>query len=80
MSSKAPHPHAALLFLDYVHAREGQQLMMKGGLWSPRQDIGSLEQKFKKVYLDGRYSLEEIEKKLAEWENLMHQLFVRKRL
>jgi len=80
LSSKAPHPHAALLFLDYVHAREGQQLMMKGGLWSPRQDIGSLEQKFKKVYLDGRYSLEEIEKKLAEWENLMHQLFVRKRL
>ncbi|HEU0047231.1 MAG TPA: hypothetical protein VFQ43_06475, partial [Nitrososphaera sp.] len=69
-----------LLFLDYVHAREGQQLMMKGGLWSPRQDVGSLEQKFKKVYLDGRYSLEEIEKKLAEWENLMHQLFVRKRL
>ena len=53
--------------------------MMKGGLWSPRQDIGSLEQKFKKVYLDGRYSLEEVEKKLVEWENLMHQLFIRKR-
>jgi iron(III) transport system substrate-binding protein len=79
LSAKAPHPHAALLFLDYVHSKEGQQLMMQGGLWSPRQDIGSRQQKFKKVYLDSRYSLEESEKKLVEWENLMHQLFIRKR-
>jgi iron(III) transport system substrate-binding protein len=79
LSSKAPHPHTALLFLDFLHSKEGQQLMMKGGLWSPRQDVGSLEQKFKKVYLDSKYSLEEIEKKLVEWENLMQQLFIRKR-
>jgi iron(III) transport system substrate-binding protein len=79
LSSKAPHPHAALLFLDYLHSKEGQQLMMKGGLWSPREDLGSLEQKFKKVYLDSRYSLEELEKKLTEWENLMRRLFVSKR-
>ena len=79
LSSKAPHPHAALLFLDYLHSKEGQQLMMKGGLWSPREDLGSLEQKFKKVYLDSRYSLEELEKKLPEWENLMRRLFVSKK-
>lgn len=79
LSSKAPHPNGALLFLDYLHSKEGQQLIMKGGLWSPRDDIGSLEQKFKKVYLDSKYSLEELEKKLVEWENLMQQLFIRKR-
>jgi len=79
LSSKAPHPHAALLFLDYLHSKEGQQLMMKGGLWSPREDLGSLEQKFNKVYLDSRYSLEELEKKLTEWENLMRRLFVSKK-
>ena len=79
LSSKAPHPHAALLFLDYLHSKEGQQLMMKGGLWSPREDLGSLEQKFKKVYLDSRYSLEELEMKLTEWENLMRRLFVSKK-
>jgi iron(III) transport system substrate-binding protein len=79
LSSKAPHPHAALLFLDYLHSKEGQQLMMKGGLWSPREDLGSLEQKFKKVYLDSRYSLEELEMKLPEWENLMRRLFVSKK-
>jgi len=79
LSSKAPHPHAGLLFLDYVHSKEGQQLMMKGGLWSPRTDLGSLDQKFKKLYLDDKYSMEELEKKLVEWENLMQQLFIRKR-
>jgi iron(III) transport system substrate-binding protein len=79
LSSKAPHPHAALLFLDYLHSKEGQQLMIKGGLWSPRGDTGSLEQKFKKIYLDSKYSLAEMEKKLVEWENLMRQLFVRRK-
>jgi iron(III) transport system substrate-binding protein len=79
LSSKAANPHAALLFLDYLHAKEGQQLMIKGGLWSPRNDIGSLDQKFEKVYLDSRYSLDELEKKLEEWENLMRQLFIRRK-
>jgi iron(III) transport system substrate-binding protein len=79
LSSKAPHPHAALLFLDYVHSKEGQQLMMKGGLWSPRPDIGTREQKFKKVYLDEKYSLEEIEVKFSQWESLMRQLFIRRK-
>ena len=76
LSTKAPHPHAALLFLDFVHSKEGQQLMMKGGLWSPRDDTGTREQKFKKIYLDEKYSLEELENKFAQWEKLMRQLFV----
>jgi hypothetical protein len=67
-------------FLDYLHGKEGQQLMMKGGLWSPRNDTGSLDQKFEKVYLDSRYSLDELEKKLVEWENLMRQLFYSKKI
>ena len=79
LSSKAPHPHAALLFLDYVHSKEGQQLMMKGGLWSPREDTGTREQKFKKLYLDEKYSLEELENKFSQWEKLMRQLFVARR-
>jgi len=79
LSAKSPHPHAALLFLDYLHSKEGQQLIMKGGLWSPRPDIGTREQKFKKIYLDEKYSLEEIETKFNQWESLMRQLFIRKR-
>jgi iron(III) transport system substrate-binding protein len=79
ITSKSPHPHAALLFLDYLHSREGQRVVMKGGLGSPREDLGSLEQKFKKTYFESRYSLEEFEKKFSEWEELMKQLFIRKR-
>jgi len=77
--AKAPNPHAALLFIDFIHSKEGQQLIMKGGLWSPRQDIGGVEQKFKKTYLDEKFSLEELEVKFSQWENLMRQLFIRKR-
>jgi len=77
--AKAPNPHSALLFIDFLLSKEGQQLIMKGGLWSPREDIGSLEQKFKKNYLDEKYSSEEMETKLGQWETLMRQLFIRKR-
>jgi iron(III) transport system substrate-binding protein len=77
--AKAPHPHAALLFLDYIHSKEGQQLIMKGGLWSPREDVGTLAQKFKKSYIDEKYSVEEAEKKYDEWDKLMQQLFIRRK-
>ncbi len=79
ITTKAPHPHAALLFLDYFHSKEGQRVLMKGGLGSPREDVGSLERKFKKSYLEARYSVEELEKRYTEWEALMTQLFIRKR-
>ncbi len=77
--ASAPSPHAALLFIDFLLSQEGQRLMMKGGLWSPREDIGTVEQKFKKAYLDEKYSQEEIEVKYAQWEKLLRQLFIRKR-
>ena len=79
LMAKAANPHAALLFIDYLLSREGQQLMIKGGLWSPREDVGTIEQKFKKTYLDEKYSLEEMEAKFSQWEGLMRQLFMRKR-
>jgi iron(III) transport system substrate-binding protein len=79
MVLNAPHPHAALLFLDYLHSKLGQEVAMKGGLSSPRNDIGSLEQKFKKLYLESKYTPEEFEKKINEWEALMRKLFIRKR-
>ncbi|HEY7318667.1 MAG TPA: extracellular solute-binding protein [Candidatus Binatia bacterium] len=79
LMSKAPNPYTALLFIDFLLSKEGQQLIMKGGLWSPREDIGTVDQKFKKNYLDEKYSLEELEAKFAQWEALLRQLFIRKR-
>jgi iron(III) transport system substrate-binding protein len=77
--AKAANPHTALLFIDYLLSKEGQQLIMKGGLWSPREDVGSVDQKFKKNYLDEKYSSEEMEVKIGQWEQLLRQLFIRKR-
>jgi hypothetical protein len=36
-------------------------------------------QKFKKSYIDEKYSVEEAEKKYAEWDKLMQQLFIRRK-
>jgi ABC-type Fe3+ transport system substrate-binding protein len=79
MVLNGPHPHAALLFLDYLHSKEGQQVAMKGGLSSARTDIGSLDQKFQKIYIESKYTAEQFEKKIEEWESLMRKLFIRKR-
>jgi len=79
ITAKAPHPNAALLFLDYLHSKEGQKVVMKGGLSSPREDLGSVEQKFTKTYLGAQYSLEEFDKRFSEWEQLMRQLFIKRR-
>ena len=79
MVVKAPNPHAALLFLDYLHSKEGQQAVLKGGLSSARNDLGGREQKFKKVYIESRYPPEEMEKKFDEWEGYKRKLFISKR-
>lgn len=79
MVVKAPNPHAALLFLDYLHSKEGQQAVLKGGLSSARNDLGGRDQKFKKVYIESRYPPEEMEKKFDEWESYKRKLFISKR-
>ena len=75
----APHPYSALLFLDYLHSKFGQEVAMKGGLSSVRKDLPSFDGKFKKVYIESKYSPEEFEKKYNEWEGLLRRLFIQKR-
>ena len=75
ISVKAPNPHAAMLLLDFIHSKDGQQAIMKGGLWAPRDDIGTVDQRFKKSYLDEKYSIEELEIKYGQWEQLIRRLF-----
>jgi iron(III) transport system substrate-binding protein len=79
MIVKAPNPHAALLFLDYLHSKEGQETVLKGGLSSARKDVASADQKFKKVYIENKYPPEVMETKFAEWEGLKRRLFISKR-
>jgi iron(III) transport system substrate-binding protein len=79
MVIKAPNPHAALLFLDYLHSKDGQEAVLKGGLSSARKDVTSRDQKFKKVYIESKYPPEVMERKFAEWEGLKRRLFISKR-
>ena len=77
--AKAPHPHAGLLFLDFLYSKEGQLAVVKGGLSSARNDINDAEMKFKKVYIESKYPPEVMEKKFGEWEGLKRKLFISKR-
>jgi hypothetical protein len=70
-----PHPQTA----RRAESGAGSRGCDKGRLWSPREDVGTIEQKFNKTYLDEKYSIEEREAKFSQWEGLMRQLFMRKR-
>jgi hypothetical protein len=36
------------------------------------------EANFKKTYLEAKYSLDELEKKLGDWDQLLRKLFLKK--
>ena len=39
-SSRAPHPYAAALLLDYYLSKEASEIMVKNqGRWAPRRDV-----------------------------------------
>ena len=77
--AKAPHSHAGLLFIDFLHSKEGQEAVVRGGLSSTRNDVSDPEMKFKKIYIESKYPPEIIEKKFAEWEGYKRKLFIGKR-
>jgi len=40
IASRAPHPHAAALFVDYHLSKEASEIMVKNqGRWAPRRDV-----------------------------------------
>ena len=40
ISSGAPHPHAAALFVDFLLSKAGQDVMVTQGRWASRKDAG----------------------------------------
>jgi iron(III) transport system substrate-binding protein len=77
--AKAPNAHAGLLFLEFLHSKEGQEAVIKGGLSSARKDVIDPDMRFKKIYIESRYPPEVMEKKFSEWEGLKRKLFISKR-
>jgi iron(III) transport system substrate-binding protein len=55
LAAKAPHPHAAMLFIDFLLSKEGQTLYEKIGYSSARNGMPSSEgEKLEKLYLTNR--------------------------
>ena len=52
LAARAPHPHAAMLFIDYILSREGQTLYSKLGYASARTDMAAKD-KPEKIYYFG---------------------------
>ena len=42
ISSGAPHPYSAALFVDFLLSKQGQELMARQGRWASRKDVGYL--------------------------------------
>ncbi len=42
LSSGAPHPYAAALFVDFLLSKQGQEFMASQGRWASRRDVGYL--------------------------------------
>ena len=65
-----PHPHAALLFIDYMIGSEGQKLFSeKFGYGSPRKEYG-----FKRWYPEQGLSTYDYANTLERWNKLLLQI------
>ena len=69
LPANAPHPHAALLFGDYLLSPEGQQFLAKYGL-----DSALNKPPFKRYYAEAGMTAENYEKEAERWEKLLREI------
>lgn len=67
--NNAPHPHAALLFTDFIIGPDGQKLMEQF-----RYGVSWKEQPFKREYPERGMSVAEYHKAEKQWGNLLRTL------
>ncbi len=76
IARKAPHPHAAMLFADFLMSKEAQVLYQELGYDSPRRDLAGSGAKVQKLYLTNRPNyIGEFE----VWAKLYQDVFLRRR-
>jgi len=77
IARKAPHPHAAMLFVDFLMSKDGQSLYRELGYDSPRNDVAGAGARVEKLYLTNRANyIREYE----DWARLYQDVFLRRRL
>ncbi len=76
IARKAPHPHAAMMLIDFLMSKEGQLLYQELGYYSPRRDMAAASVQVEKRYLTNRPNFLG---EYAEWNKLYQDVFVRRR-
>ena len=68
LSAQSPHPHAALLLIDFLFG-DGQKIFEKFQYGHPYTNYG-----FKRWYPENGLSIEEYEKQSLKWEKLVKEI------
>ena len=77
IARKAPHPHAAMLLIDFLMSKEGQLIYQELGYDSGRRDVATSGAAVKKLYLANRsHYISEYE----GWMKVYQDVFVRRRM
>jgi iron(III) transport system substrate-binding protein len=74
VAKNAPHPHAALLFADFVLSPEGQELFLSMGRVPASLKVKSPLNNFRYTMVDPITVLDEAEK----WEKIWNELFIKR--
>jgi iron(III) transport system substrate-binding protein len=69
LSSFAPHPHAAVLFIDFLFSPEGQKILENYEYGSAAKEYG-----FKRWYIEKGMSIEQLERESDRWEKWLREL------
>ncbi len=69
ISSRAPHPHGAILLTDFILGPEAQKILEKLQYGNPTQDYG-----FKRWYPEQGMNTEQYERANERWEKLLRDL------
>jgi iron(III) transport system substrate-binding protein len=72
LAKNAPHPHAALLFADFVLSREGAELLSLLGRVPTNRNVETILNRTKHVMVDPAVILDEA----AKWQKLWNELFL----
>jgi len=74
VARNAPHPHAALLFVDFILSKEGQDLLASMGRTPVNTRSAGQDRKFSYTLVDPAVALDEADK----WSKLWNELLIRR--
>lgn len=69
LSSQAPHPHAAVLFIDFLFSPDGQKILESYEYGSAAKEYG-----FKRWYIEKGMSIQQLERESDRWERGLKDL------